>query len=102
MLGRALQEAQSVADRMAPGQTVVKNRTDLVPTDAKSQRSDKFLWMDDHGFNGPQASSGPTPTLALIESALADLGMQLDPRLQRSNLRIRITERCDGMLALYD
>ena len=34
-----------------------------------------------------------------LESALTDLGMQLDLRLQRSLLRLRITERCDGMLA---
>ena len=45
---------------------------------------------------------GPAPTLTLLESALTDLGMQLDLRLQRSSLRLRITERCDGMLACYD
>lgn len=37
--------------------------------------------------------------LARLESALTDLGMQLDLRLQRSSLQLRITERCDGMLA---
>merc|ERR1712048_1291398 len=34
--------------------------------------------------------------------ALNDIGMQLDARLQQSSLRLRITERCDAMLACYD
>merc|ERR1712048_121646 len=34
--------------------------------------------------------------------ALNDIGMQLDARLQQSSVRVRITERCDAMLACYD
>merc|ERR1712183_895666 len=67
-----------------------------------ASRGNKLLWMQEQGLNGPSGPQGPTPTVVLFENAIADIGMQLDARLQQSSLRLRITEHCDGMLACYD
>ena len=58
--------------------------------------------MQEQGLSGPSAAKGPAPTIALLESAVIDIVMHLDPRLQRSQLQLRITERCDGMLSSYE
>ena len=36
--------------------------------------------MEEQGLTGPEAAKGPAPTLALLNSALADVGFQLDQR----------------------
>eukprot|EP00913_Durusdinium_trenchii_P032213 g30162.t1 len=76
------------------GATVIENRV-VDPTESPNAlRGDWTLFMQEQGLTGPK---GPAPTLTMLESALTDLGMQLDPRLRRSRLQLRITERCDGM-----
>jgi len=98
---RSCKEARSLEGRMAPGATVVRNKVvDQRLPNAK--RGDKIVWMQEEGLSGPDGASSATPTLALLENAIAEVGLQLDTRLQRSRLRLRITERCDGMLACYD
>jgi len=101
VIKRALEESQKVEGKMEPGTTVVKNRIvdQRLPN---AHRGDKLLFMQEKELNGASAAKGPAPTVALLESALTDLGMQLDERLQRSRLGLRITERCDGMLACYE
>jgi len=101
LLERALLEAKRLKPRMTPGSTVIENQI-LDPTLPNADRGDHILFMQEQGLSGPTAAKGPTPTLTLLETALTDLGMQLDLRLQRSNVRLRITERCDGMLACYE
>lgn len=114
LLTKARAEAKMLEARMAPGTTVIKNQV-IDQRLPNAQRGDKILWMqeqglDERGSGGPPAacdgggrSGGPlgAPTLAMLERAIADIGFQLDPLLQQSSLRLRITERCDGMLACY-
>jgi len=98
---RALQEAQQMECRMRPGTTVIKNQV-IDQRLPNAHRGDKLLWMEEQGLSVASGGKGPAPTVALLERAVVDIGMQLDGRLQRSRLGIRITERCDGMLACYD
>eukprot|EP00930_Biecheleria_cincta_P043882 TRINITY_DN30112_c0_g1_i1.p1 TRINITY_DN30112_c0_g1~~TRINITY_DN30112_c0_g1_i1.p1 ORF type:complete len:765 (+),score=105.04 TRINITY_DN30112_c0_g1_i1:49-2343(+) len=101
LIDRALTEAKGLMQRMSPGTTVIQNEViDQKLPNAK--RGDKILFMQEQGLTGPKAAKGPAPTLALLEGAMTDIGMQLDTRLQRSKLALRITERCDGMLACYN
>lgn len=101
ILQRALLEAQQLKPRMAKGSTVIENEI-LDPSLPNADRGDRILFMQEQGLSGAAAAKGPAPTLTMLESALTDFGMQLDLRLQRSSLRLRITERCDGMLACYE
>lgn len=101
MLAKALCEAESLQGRMAPGTTVIQNRI-VDQSLPNAQRGDLILWLEEQSLSGPGAAQGPASTLALLERAMTDIGMKLDVRLQRSSLGLRITERCDGMLAVYD
>lgn len=100
LIKRALEEAQKVEGKMEAGTTVVKNHV-IDQRLPNAHRGDKLLWMQEQGLNGAAAAKGPAPTVALLERAMSDLGMQLDERLQRGRLGLRITEHCDGMLACY-
>ena len=61
-----------------------------------------FLNFFHRKYGKIQGMSISSPSEPRLETALTDLGMQLDLRLQRNNgLRLRITERCDGMLACF-
>lgn len=87
---------------MEPGNTVIKNHV-ITDCDAPTtRRGDKVLFMQEKGLAGPDFHNGPTPTVALLQHAIVDMGMQLDARLQRSSLQLRITEHCDPMLACYE
>lgn len=101
LIAKALKEAQAVEGSMAPGTTVIKNQAvdQRIP---KARRGDKILWLQEQGLSGPGAAQGATPTLAMLEEALSDIGLQLGLRLQQGPLRLRITERCDAMLACYE
>ncbi|CAE7784490.1 Egln1 [Symbiodinium sp. CCMP2456] len=101
LMARALEEAKSLKPRMSCGTTVIQNEI-IDPTTPNADREDKVLFLQEQGLSGPSAAKGPAPTLALLESAVIDIVMHLDPRLQRSGLRLRITERCDGMLSNYE
>lgn len=98
LIRRAQHEAMGVQEKMSPGTTVVQNKVQDA-SDPRALRGDKMLWLEEQGLN---SNNGPCPTLVLLENAVTDIGMQLDSRLQRSRLQLRITERCDGMLACYD
>jgi len=101
---KALEEAAGAEVNMTPGDTVIRNEviTDILAHDPRSRRGDKILFMEEHGYTGPEAMKGKTPGLAMLDQTLVDVAMSLDSRLQRGGLRMRITERCDSMLAIYD
>lgn len=99
VLRKALGEASQLEQHMSPGITVVQNQQ-ADQSAPRARRGDKILWLQEHGLT--DSSSGPAPNLVLLAGALEDIGMQLDERLQRSSLGLRITERCDAMLACYD
>lgn len=102
LIHKALREAAQVESRMAAGVTVVRNREVVNKGLLQARRGDRILFMQEEGLSGEDVSSSPTPTVSLIESAICDIAMKLDPLLQRSKLRLRLTERCDGMLSSYD
>lgn len=93
VLSQAMKEACALEGRMAAGSTVVQNKVVNDPGNKQAHRGDKTLWMQEHGLGAL------APSLALLEQSLAALGLQLDERLQRSRLKLRLTERCDAMLA---
>ncbi|CAE7731110.1 Egln1, partial [Symbiodinium pilosum] len=101
LIARALEEAKTLKPRMSRGTTVIQNEI-ISPNTPNADREDKVLFLQEQGLSGPSAAKGPAPTIALLESAVIDIVMHLDPRLQRSQLQLRITERCDGMLSSYE
>ncbi|CAJ1388515.1 unnamed protein product [Effrenium voratum] len=98
LMERAVQEAQGLKSRMSRGSTVIENH--ILDPGMSNDRGDQVLFMEEQGLTGPEAAKGPAPTLALLNSALADVGFQLDQRLQKT-MALRLTERCDGMLSCY-
>ncbi|CAK9018825.1 unnamed protein product [Durusdinium trenchii] len=83
LMDRARLEASQLKPKMSKGATVIENRV-VDPTESPNAlRGDWTLFMQEQGLTGPK---GPAPTLTMLESALTDLGMQLDPRwcIQRS------------------
>lgn len=101
MLAKALQEAEQLQGRMQPGMTVILNEV-IDQSLPNAKRGDKIMFLEEHSLGGQHGKTSPAPSLALLERAMSDLGFKLDARLQRSSLSLRITERCDSMLACYD